>query len=373
MYIRTPNNDMIPTVRTKLTYLDRISAKDLEIQQGINAMIKNFENFSMEKFGKVEIISDMKEMSNEQIFDTLQSWINWQTVSAGTVKLYFSKLKSYLHYMGIKLHPQDIKEELSFKRVIEEELYPLSVDDITTICKTLRYKSKTQLICQLSSLMRIGEMVQLRKKHLIADKENIIIKIPATITKFKKGRTTFFSKEASKMLRPILRTLSDNDLIFGSNENSKFAKINFQLTLRKALERTGLNMKYETTGRNMINTHSFRAFGITKLSRHDPNFAKKIAGQKGYLLQYDRMTDSEKLELYENFESDLTISTEARDKAKIAELESEKTELGEMELSKKRQQEFFLKNQEESRALFKSFEKKMMEMAKELKDLKSKK
>ena len=319
---------MIPVVRTKSTYLERISGKDIEVQQGIKAMIHNFENFCIEKYGKTDCIIDMQEMSDEGIYDVLQAWINWnQKISAGTVKLYFSKLKSYLYYMGIKLHPQDIKEELSFKRVIEEELYPLSRDDIQTINKTLRYKSKTQLICQLSSLMRIGEIIQIRKRHLIADKENIIVKIPATVAKFKKGRTTFFSKEASKMLRPILRKLNDNDLVFGSHENPKFSKVNFQLTLRKALDRTGLNMKYETTGRNMINSHSYRAYGITKLSRHDPNFAKKIAGQKGYLLQYDRMTDDEKLELYEKFESDLTISTDAIDKAKIKELENEKSEL----------------------------------------------
>ena len=206
---------MIPTIRTKSTYFeDKVSAKDPVVQGIIKVVIKNFENFCIEKYGKTDCVSDMKEMSTEGIFDILQSWINWNTsISSGTVKNYFSKLKSYLHYMGIKLHPQDIREELEFKRVVDEELYPLTREDIQTIVKTLRYKQKIQFICQSSSLMRIGEMVQLRKKHLIADKKNIIVKIPATITKFKKGRTTFFSKEASKMLRPILRKLNDYDLV----------------------------------------------------------------------------------------------------------------------------------------------------------------
>jgi len=170
-------------------------------------------------------------------------------------------------------------------------------------------------MCQLSGLMRIGEIVQLRKKHLILDKQNIIVKIPTTIAKFNKARTTYFSKEASLLLRPKLRTLEDNDLIFASNENSRYAEINAEQKLRRAIIKVGLDMRYTSTDRYCINTHSFRAYGITKLSRHDPNFAKKIAGQKGYLLQYDRIDDDEKLALYQKYELDLIIDNTAKLKA----------------------------------------------------------
>jgi len=78
----------------------------------------------------------------------------------------------------------------------------------------------------------------------------------------------------------------------------------------------------------MINTHSFRAYGITKLSRHDPNFAKKIAGQKGYLDQYDRITDEEKLNLYMKYEEDLAIDNSAK---KQAELDKEREKRKEIE------------------------------------------
>ena len=77
----------------------------------------------------------------------------------------------------------------------------------------------------------------------------------------------------------------------------------------------------------MINTHSFRAYGITKLSRHDPNFAKKLAGQKGYLLKYDRMTNEEKLAIYQKFEVDLIIDDSEKQKAEIQALQEEKSEL----------------------------------------------
>jgi hypothetical protein len=73
----------------------------------------------------------------------------------------------------------------------------------------------------------------------------------------------------------------------------------------------------------LINTHSFRAYGITKLSRHDPNYARRLAGQKGYLDTYDRLALDEKLALYEKYEYELTIDQTKRDKVKIAQLEED--------------------------------------------------
>ncbi|MDH3764953.1 MAG: site-specific integrase, partial [Nitrosopumilus sp.] len=227
-----------------------------------------------------------------------------------------------------------INEELEFRTPIQEERYGLTLVDIQTILKTMRYKHKVQFMCQLSSLMRIGELTQLRKKHLIADQENIIVKIPATIAKLKKGRTTFFSKEASKLLRPMLRKINDEDLVFGIKAETSVAQV-----LRRSLEKTGLNMKYESSGNYMISTHSFRAYGITKLSRHDPNFAKKIAGQKGYLDQYDRITDEEKLGLYQKYELDLIVDNTAKLKADNAKLAQEKNELEKVKMEKTMQKE----------------------------------
>lgn len=314
--------------RSRLTFMEKMVTKDQKTRDGYRTALNNFENFCMERFGKADYITELKEYDNESIFDFLQLWINWNNErSASTVLVMFSSIKKYLHHRGIKLHPQDIKEELEFRRKIEEELYGLSLDNIQTILGLMRYKHRTQFVCQQSSLMRIGELVQLRKKHLVLGGLNIIVKIPANIAKFKKGRTTFFSKEATKLLRPILRQKEDNDLIFGSSENSLHSEINVEQILRRILDKSGLDMRYESNNRYMINTHSFRAYGITKLSRHDPNFAKKIAGQKGYLLQYDRMTDEEKLEIYEKHEVDLIIDDSQRKQLELDKVKEEKFDL----------------------------------------------
>ena len=313
-------------VRNRETFVNK--KKNVGTASNYKSAINNFENFCMQQHGQADLIEELKEYSDIQILDFIQSWIDYNDrLNPSTVINMFSRIKKYLHHRGIKLHPQDIKEELEFRRVIEEELYPLKLEDIQTIIKEMRHKHKVQFVCQSSSLMRIGEMVQLRKKHLILDNQNIMVKLPANITKFSKGRTTFFSKEASKLLRPMLKELRDSDLIFGTNENVHLSETNSEQILARVLEKVGLNERYESNNRYKINTHSFRAFGITKLSRHDPNFSKKLAGQKGYLLQYDRMEDEEKLELYQKYENDLIIDDTEKQKAEIKKLEKEKTEL----------------------------------------------
>jgi len=337
--------------RTKKSFNDKIQSLNESTKESIGYLIANFENFSMEKYGTADLIPDLKKAEETEIYDVLQNWINWNAkLSTSTIQVYFSHLRKYLHYFGIKLIDQDIKAELTFKHKIQEERYGLKLLDIQSILKEMRYKNKVQYMCQLSSLMRIGEIIQLRKRHLILGQDNIIVKIPATIAKFSKARTTFFSKEASKLLIPILKNLNDSDLVFGSSNNSKVSayqnKVNSQSAtkqvLRLAVKKTGLTDTYESTGRYLINTHSFRAYGITKISRHDANFAKILAGQKGYLLQYDRMDDEEKLDLYQKFESELYIDNieklkkENQEKDKtIIELQEKETVIQELKKSQK--------------------------------------
>ena len=318
--------------RTKKSFNDKIQSLNESTKESIGYLIANFENFTMEKYGTADLIPELKKAEETEIYDVIQNWINWNSkLSTSTIQVYFSHLRKYLHYFGIKLDDQDIKSELTFKHKIQEERYGLKLSDIQSILKEMRYKNKVQYMCQLSSLMRIGEIIQLRKKHLILGQDNIIVKIPPTIAKFSKARTTFFSKESSKLLMPLLKDMKDNDLVFGSSNNSKFSayknKVNSQSAtkqvLRLAVKKTGLTDTYESTGRYLINTHSFRAYGITKISRHDPNFAKMLSGQKGYLLQYDRMDDEEKLELYQKFESELYIDN--TEKLKKENQEKDKT------------------------------------------------
>ena len=119
----------------------------------------------MQEYGKVNIIPDMLESTEIEVYDTLQKWISYmnntptkrtgKNLDPSTVKMYFSRVNVYLRYMGIKLHTEDVKQELSFKRVSQEDKYGLQLDDINKILDNIFFPMKVQLLCQLSSLTRI--------------------------------------------------------------------------------------------------------------------------------------------------------------------------------------------------------------------------
>jgi len=317
--------------RNITSYYEKISNKAKSSQRNAKKALTNFEKFCNENYNDrsidevIDEINAVKSKNENAVYDTLQSWLNWNNgkIQPSTLNLNFSHLKQYLYYRGIKLSTLDIKENLTFPKAEQEELYPLQLDDIQKIFTVASYDKKALYIAQLSSGMRIGEIVQIRKKDLDLDNERITVKIPARFTKLKKARTTFLSSEAAQMIKPKLKRISDQELVWGVNDDYEKAETAEFMALRNYLKKVGLDEKYETTGRLKISTHSFRAYFITKLSRHDENFAKKLAGQKGYLLQYDRMTDEEKLEKYVELESELLIFDDSKKNAKIKKLETE--------------------------------------------------
>jgi len=294
----------------------------------------NFEKFSREKYQRnmEEIVREFLKVKQSTIFNTLQEWVNFnKSKSPKTVTMWFSCLCKYLRHRGVDL--SNVKENINFRSYIEEERYPLSLDDIQKILSVAGYDMKLKLLTQLSSGMRRGEMLQLRRKDFKIDKR-IIIKIPVRIAKFNKARTTFVSSEVQKMLIPRLKKLNDNDFVFGSdNVKEKNIGDSYEQNLTRYLEKLNLDMRYESTGYHKINTHSFRAYFITKISRHDENIAKKLAGQKGYMLQYDRLSDEEKLEKYIEFESDLFIF-KPRPKSEETQELTAKLEKGEKRIDK---------------------------------------
>ena len=189
----------------------------------------------------------------------------------------------------------------------------------------------------------------------------LLVRIPAKYTKTGMARTTFFSAEAAKMVMPRLMKIDDADLVFGTGcdlNNGVSAEGAYLSNLQKKI---GISDKYETNGRNVITTHTLRAYFITKVSRKDPNLAKFFAGQKGYLLQYDRLSDEEKLALYVEIEPSLLVSDKARDRERIRNLENENSKVAELER----------KNREFERMAM-EFERRTMDSERRNKDLERK-
>jgi len=318
---------LITQQRNYQSYLSKISKKAVKTQKGFKTAHNSFDRFCKQQFKSSgeNIVSEMKLAEDEAIFDTLQEWINWMDISPGTIPIYFTHLKTYLYWRGIKINPQDVKLELVFPRPEQEELHPLSVEEIKKLLDVANYKNRCMYLCMLSAGLRPIEVAHIKKKDLELDKKRIVVHVPAKYTKLKRAKTSFFSIEAEKKLRPLLRNIGEDDYIFKGNSNTKAG------VFARYRERVALDDRFDSTDRGKINLMGFRAFFITKISRHDPNLAKKWAGQKGYLLQYDRLTPEEQLDKYLEFEKDLIIDSTERQKARISELEKDKIRIDKLE------------------------------------------
>ena len=313
----------VKTQRNYQKYLDKISKKAEKTQKGFKTSHNSFDRFCDHRFKSSgeETIEELKLAEDEAVFDTLQEWINWMDISPNTIPIYFTHMKTYLYWRGIKINSQDVKLELDFPKQEVEELHPLSLDEVRMLLGVANYKNRCMYLCMLSGGFRPVEITHIKKKDLELDKKRIVIHVPARYTKLKRTKTSFISSEAQKMLRPILKRINDNDFVFGGNSNSRAS------VFARYCDKVGLDSRYDTTQIRKITLMGFRAYFITKLSRHDPNLAKKWAGQKGYLLQYDRMTPDEQLEKYLEFEPDLLINDTVRKDRKIEDLEKKNVEI----------------------------------------------
>jgi len=314
---------VIICVRDRQTFEKKMQTKDPKTLVSYKITLNSFESFLSEHNHTI---------TSETAEDIVQDYVNWFTLTHAprTVWNYYSRIRKYLRHLGFHI------DEIELPKIPEKELYPLKLADIHRIFQELSYKDVTLFLTQIQAGLRIGESVQLRKKHFLHDYDRLVLKIPPNIAKFKRGRTVVIGKEAGDRIKQILKKIDDNDLVFGTGENPISSRVNKEATLRNTLIKIGLDMKYEDTGRFQINTHSFRAYFITRVSRHDPNLAKKLSGEKGYLLQYDRLTDEEYVENYLKFEADLTIfdlnRRDQQQNLKQKELEGQRQKMEEMEL-----------------------------------------
>lgn len=232
------------------TYFEKLSTKSNSLRNTTRIVIEQFDRFCISEYKHsseqvIQELSNLKGAQQEQsVCDVYQSWINWNVknkLSPKTLKIYFSLLKSYVHYRGIKLTDKDIKASVNLPKIIREEKHPLKISQIHEILKIASYNKRSLYLALLSSGMKIGEAIHIRKKDLDLTQDRIAINIPARITKTKTGRTAYISKEASTLLRGKLKRIEDDDYVWATNghsntslkaETSAFARYIDKLGLR---------------------------------------------------------------------------------------------------------------------------------------------
>lgn len=304
---------------TRESYNEHISTKSHSHKKNSKIAIDWFDKFCIGRFdGKTEklILTDLLKLKYENpqrftknIFDLLQDFVNYLFTNGqdpSTVRVNFNLVKNYLNWYGFEIYSEDVKAHLNFPRKIEEEAYPIILEDMKIILHNANPQRRALYLFLSSSGMRIQETLKLRKRDLDFSFERIMVKIPGKYTKTRKPRKTFISKEAETYLKPILDKIGVDSIIFGTNEDSQKAKHTEEDYFTRMRLRAGLTERYDN-GIHKITLHSFRSWFITKCNRIDSDFGNSLAGHSKYMKKYDRLTDNEKLTLFIKAEPTLSI------------------------------------------------------------------
>jgi len=369
------------TITSELVYMSYIQETNtreefLNSKTAINTRkmaetsLTQFGRFTESEYSKTpeEIISDLKDDANalEKIYTVLNKWITWlgqdhpeiitfcgryknikktfKAIHPNTQKQYLNHTKGFLEDVGgFDINNRRLRKRVRLPKAEEEEPEPLTKKELRILLDNCSNKRKTMLMVLKDSGMRIGEVLQLKKKHFDISKTPVEIHIPAFATKTKKARTTFVTQETRHILLRQLNEIGQDDLVFGTNIDVR-TSVNTQVSdfdyLRSKIGMTYSRFleKYDSNGRFKITLHSLRSFTATQCAEAvDESFAHGILGHKKYLSQYIRNQDklSEKYVRAENslmiYESTVVIDQDER--VKKLEEEQQKSRLDVMALT----------------------------------------
>ena len=241
-----------------------------------------------------------------------------------TIRTYFSFVKSYLRICyGIRISSEDIKDYVTFPKIRKEQRRAISIGTLKRIFNESSPERRALYYTLISSGMRIGECLALRKQNFHLEENPVKITLEAEITKTKEGRETFISREAFEKLEPLFEGKKDMDRIFTTLDDIDTAVNYEEMYFQRLRKRLNLLEKYPNSTRFVVNLHSFRAYFHTKASqKHGSDYANALDGHGAYLKQYYRETPEERARRYKELEPSLfieTIEVESKTKEKIIE------------------------------------------------------
>jgi integrase len=206
--------------------------------------------------------------------------------------------------------------------------YAVTHSEIKKLVDYSTPKRKALYTVLLSSGMRIGETLGLKKRDFDFSGDRICITIPAKLTKKNTQRQTYISKEAEHYLMPIIKRLNQDELVFSSNKDIRKSVDNEILNFWNLRKKIELDVKYDNSTLHKITLHSFRAFFETHASNtHGLEYAHALIGHSGYLEQYYRLSDEDRIEKYIELEPKITIGEDFKNKIKIENQNKKITEL----------------------------------------------
>ncbi len=299
------------------------------------AALKTFQSFCLEKYAKdtQAVIQDLKTNPGDRVYIFLDKFVGFMNDKhPTTIRTYFGFIRSYLRTQGVKTNLEEIKDFVNFPKPEKERRKPLTKEIIRKLLDNSKEQRKVLYLTLLSSGMRIGEALALKKRDFDFSHDPVMISIPARYTKTKEARETFVSKEAKEIILRIAKRKNESDLIFTHQPRHEQALYNEEMAFGKLRRRCGLTEKYSGGKRYVVNIHAFRAYFHTKASKvHGQEYAHALDGHSSYLEQYYRNTIEERAEMYKVLEPELLIYEDSSSiqvkelEAKVTKLEEEKS------------------------------------------------
>jgi len=267
-----------------------------------------------------------------------------------TIKLYFGFIKAYLRKChNIKLSTEDIKDFVVFPKQRKDVRQPVTLEQLKLIMDNASPKRRALYYVLISSGMRLGEALSLKKSNFHFEKNPVRADIEAEWTKTKEARETFISSEAVEKIKQLLGDvfnhkpecdcLECSKEVFSSGLDELAMNVNYEVQyftrLRvkigeklghkkssKKFAGEGFFKKYPNSVRFVVNIHSMRAYFITKASqKHGSDYGHALSGHGSYLKQYIRIPEEERAKQYLELETDLLIESVKTETDKINLLE----------------------------------------------------
>jgi len=287
----------------------------------------SFDKFVFTKFGKdstEQVIEDIKKLPESRhesvMIDLFQKYLHWkhEDSKASTSVAYYQTALEYFSYHQLKINHYNLRRGITLPQDPKNMKYAVTHSEIKKLIDYAKPKRKALYTVLISSGMRIGETLGLKKRDFDFSGDRICITIPAVLTKKNTQRQTYISKEAEHYLTPIIKRMNQDELVFISNKDIRKAVDNEILNFWNLRKKTELDVKYDNSTLHKITLHSFRSFFETHASNtHGLEYAHALIGHSGYLEQYYRLSEEDRLEKYIELEPKITIGEDFKNKIKI--------------------------------------------------------
>ena len=289
--------------RTLQEYSSILKLKSKSTQKLFSSAINN-----VNAFGAIDI-ENISKYVEDDIYKLLQEWIIWNNkrgITAASITCYLNAFRPYLRYCKIRSDYTNIRQNLTFPRTLHENQLPLTSEMLKKILAVANQEFRFQLLALISSGMRVGELGQIRLSNLDLAHSNILVKIPANLTKTGRSRITFFSRQVSDMIRYRIKN-KESIFTFCGNRTSEQCVNLILKRFSVARKKTGLIAKHDHCKQNRytIHVHSIRSYFITRANKIQFGLGHILAGHGFYMKEYNQYTIDEMLDMYKKFEKDL--------------------------------------------------------------------